>query len=261
MAQFVLGDRDIARDISPRENDNEDPETNQGGMEGDKRHYKKDSRYLEDLYTLTYNEDSSIDQDESFEVETLAAKKIPVGMTSLQVPKNSPKSRFSQGLVRSQSSGPMSLTVLNSRTSMTEITAAADVSADPKLKFASSTLDTNLHKILARRLAGGQPVSYDSCKLLTKAYYKLLRDPAVSQVGLVSGGQGELFTHNTTDTINWQSLVGADKEQLEKIVAGYTGLARSLNDQLMQELITKDELLAKQDMMLDTISEMTDNLL
>ena len=42
-------------------------------------------RYLEDLYTLTYNEDSSIDQDESFEVETLAAKKIPVGMTSLQV--------------------------------------------------------------------------------------------------------------------------------------------------------------------------------
>ena len=49
--------------------------------------------------------------------------------------------------------------------------------------------------------------------------------------------------------------------KLEKIVAGYTGLARSLNDQLMQELITKDELLAKQDMMLDTISEMTDNLL
>ena len=163
---------------------------------------------------------------------------------------------------------------------MTETNAAAaDLSADPKLKFASSTLDTNLHKILARRLAGGQPVSYDSCKLLTKAYYKLLRDPAVSQVGLVSAGQGELFTHNTTDTINWQSLVGADKEQvklirqknifsikhwlfkLEKIVAGYTGLARSLNDQLMQELMTKDELLAKQDMMLDTISEMTDNLL
>ena len=48
--------------------------------------------------------------------------------------------------------------------------------------------------------------------------------------------------------------------KLEKIVAGYTGLARSLNDQLMQELMTKDELLAKQDMMLDTISEMTDNL-
>ena len=48
--------------------------------------------------------------------------------------------------------------------------------------------------------------------------------------------------------------------QLEKIVAGYTGLARSLNDQLMQELVTKDELLAEQDRLLETISEMTDNL-
>ena len=111
----------------------------------------------------------------------------------------------------------MSLTVLRPQSSMSEISAAADMSADPKLKFASSTLDTNLHKILARRLAGGQPVSYDSCKLLTKAYYKLLRDPAVSQVGLVSAGQGELFTHNTTDTINWQSLVGADKDQVKRI--------------------------------------------
>ena len=46
MAQFVLGDRDIiAGDISPRDNDSADPETSQGGMEADKRHYKKDSRY------------------------------------------------------------------------------------------------------------------------------------------------------------------------------------------------------------------------
>ena len=50
MAQFVLGDQDIARDINPRENDNcdndnGDSETGQGGIEGDKRHYKKDSRY------------------------------------------------------------------------------------------------------------------------------------------------------------------------------------------------------------------------
>ena len=50
MAQFVLGDQDIVRDISPRENDNTDndngdSETSQGGIEGDKRHYKKDSRY------------------------------------------------------------------------------------------------------------------------------------------------------------------------------------------------------------------------
>ena len=53
MAQFVLGDQDIAKDISPRENDNcendnGDSETGQGGIEGDKRHYKKDSRYMVD---------------------------------------------------------------------------------------------------------------------------------------------------------------------------------------------------------------------
>ena len=49
--------------------------------------------------------------------------------------------------------------------------------------------------------------------------------------------------------------------QLENILAGYSGLVRSLNDQLMQELMTKDELLAEQDKMLDKISEMTDALL
>ena len=49
--------------------------------------------------------------------------------------------------------------------------------------------------------------------------------------------------------------------QLANIVAGYTGLVKSLNDQLMQELMTKDELIAEQDRMLENISEMTDNLL
>ena len=45
MAQFVLGDQDLVRDSSPRDdNDHGDLETSQGGMEGDKRHYKKDSR-------------------------------------------------------------------------------------------------------------------------------------------------------------------------------------------------------------------------
>ena len=45
MAQFVLGDQDLVRDSSPRDdNDHGDLETSQGGMEEDKRHYKKDSR-------------------------------------------------------------------------------------------------------------------------------------------------------------------------------------------------------------------------
>ena len=47
MAQFVLGDRDIVSDLSPRDDDhcdNGDLESSQGGIEEDKRHYKKDSR-------------------------------------------------------------------------------------------------------------------------------------------------------------------------------------------------------------------------
>ena len=87
---------------------------------------------------------------------------------------------------------------------------------DPKLQFASSTLDTNLHKILARRLAGGQPVSYDSCKLLTKAYYKLLRDPAVISDVTSTVQPQKLYTHNGSDNsiLNWQSLVKTDTQQV-----------------------------------------------
>ena len=48
--------------------------------------------------------------------------------------------------------------------------------------------------------------------------------------------------------------------QLSKIVAGYTGLVKSLNDSLVQELIVKDNLAAEQDTMLETISELTDSL-
>lgn len=262
MAQFVLGENDILQQLQP--GDVSDMEDVPDLKDEDKRHYKKDSRYLEDLYTLTYDEDSSIDQDNYEDpAEEAVMKKIPTGLTSLQVPKKTQQSKFSSGLLRSQSSGPMSLNMLSSKPAVMDHTAAAvAVTADPQLKFASSTLDTNLHKILARRLAGGQPVSYDSCKLLTKAYYKLLRDPAIT--GVTSTVQPQkLYTHNCSDNsiLNWQSLVKTDTQQLKNIVAGYSGLVRSLNDQLMQELMTKDELLAEQDRMLDNISEMTDNLL
>ena len=110
----------------------------------------------------------------------------------------------------------MSLNMLSSKPAVMDHTAAAvAVTADPQLKFASSTLDTNLHKILARRLAGGQPVSYDSCKLLTKAYYKLLRDPAISDVTSTVQPQ-KLYTHNCSDNsiLNWQSLVKTDIQQV-----------------------------------------------
>merc|ERR1712012_596369 len=207
MAQFVLGDHDTVSLRSGDGHDHQDDSdvglynnNNDIDAELDKRHYKKDSRYLEDLYTLTYDEDSSIDQDNYEDpAEEAVMKKIPTGLTSLQVPKKTQQSKFSSGLLRSQSSGPMSLNMLSSKPAVMDHTAAAvAVTADPQLKFASSTLDTNLHKILARRLAGGQPASYDSCKLLTKAYYKLLRDPAIT--GVTSTVQPQkLYTHNCSD--------------------------------------------------------------
>ena len=49
--------------------------------------------------------------------------------------------------------------------------------------------------------------------------------------------------------------------QLANIVAGYSALVKSLNEELVTELINKDELTAEQDTMLETISELTDSLL
>ena len=49
--------------------------------------------------------------------------------------------------------------------------------------------------------------------------------------------------------------------QLANIVAGYSALVKSLNEELVTELINKDELTAEQDAMLETISELTDSLL
>ena len=49
--------------------------------------------------------------------------------------------------------------------------------------------------------------------------------------------------------------------QLANIVAGYSALVKSLNEELVTELINKDELTAQQDSMLETISELTDSLL
>ena len=120
-------------------------------------------------------------------------------------------------MTRSISSGPMSLNIMSpAGPAVTDHTAAAAVvTADPQLKFASSTLDTNLHKILARRLAGGQSVSFDNCKILTKAYYKLLRDPSLSEMKPKPKTQ-ELYTHNCTDKnlLDWQSLLKTDKKQV-----------------------------------------------
>ena len=142
----------------------------------------------------------------------MTPKILSTGMISLQVSSKTPVGRLRSGVVRSQSSGPMSLNILPSPPAHTDQPSTAD----PKLQFASSTLDTNLHKILARRLAGGQPVSYDSCKLLTKAYYKLLRDPAVSDVMMSNTVTPRPYTHNCSESSvpNWQALLKTDTKQV-----------------------------------------------
>ena len=182
-----------------------------------------------------------------------------VCIVTLQVPKKTPVSKFGSGLTRSQSSGPLSLNMVASSGMFS--TSSSSLVPEQRLQFASSTLDTNLHKILARRMAGGQGVSYHSCKLLTKAYYKLLRDP--SSPGVVAPPlPSQPFTNGAgNNKLSWQNLVNTDARQLSNIVAGYSALVKSLNEELVQELMVKDELVAEQDKMLETISELTDSML
>eukprot|EP00092_Neocalanus_flemingeri_P027521 GFUD01029856.1.p1 GENE.GFUD01029856.1~~GFUD01029856.1.p1 ORF type:complete len:237 (-),score=102.02 GFUD01029856.1:177-887(-) len=236
MASFVIGEDTVRMEKQRKEMEN---------IAKSRRHYKKDSRYLEDLYTLTYQEDFSIEDTEEEKKEKTNG--LNLGLASLQVHRDHTPGHSSSPLTRSLSSGPMSLSQLD-RPQMEK-------------QFASSTLDTNLHKILARRMAGGQGVSFRSCKLLTKAYYKLLRQPVAQTT--TSHQQQAIIRLNSKDDpkLNWQTLLQTDGQQLANIVAGYSALVKSLNEELVTELIIKDDITAEQDFMLDTISDLTDSLL
>jgi len=236
MASFVIGEDTVRMEKQRKEMEN---------IEKSRRHYKKDSRYLEDLYTLTYQEDSSMEDDE--EEQKPKINGMGLGLASLQVHRDRPPGHSFSPLTRSLSSGPMSLSQLGG--------------PQTERQFASSTLDTNLHKILARKMAGGQGVSFRSCKLLTKAYYNLLREP-VAQSSTLPRPQATVRLNSKDDPkLNWQTLLQTEGQQLANIVAGYSALVKSLNEELVTELINKDELTAEQDTMLETISELTDSLL
>jgi len=234
MASFVIGEDTVRMEKQRKEMEN---------LEKSRRHYKKDSRYLEDLYTLTYQEDSSI-EDDSEDQSPKQQAGLGLGLASLQVQRQKPPGYPYSPLTRSISSGPMSLSQLGEPLA--------------EKQFASSTLDTNLHKILARKMAAGQGVSFRSCKLLTKAYYSLLRDPVPPQTMDLSQGR---VSSSKDPKLSWHTLLQTDTQQLAKIVSGYSALVKSLNEELVKELINKDELSAEQDSMLETISELTDNLL
>jgi len=86
MAQFVIGS-DLVIDDSVRKEKERKEQENQ---EKARRHYKKDSRYLEDLYTLTYQEDSlDRDEDDDPEIPAWGASRAPLRspqpLASLQV--------------------------------------------------------------------------------------------------------------------------------------------------------------------------------
>ena len=121
-------------------------------------------------------------------------------------------------LTRSMSSGPMSLSQLGE--------------PQTEKQFASSTLDTNLHKILARKMAGGQVdinpfsqiilfihhqgVSFRSCKLLTKAYYNLLREPVVTSPTTHSHQPASRGKSKDDPKLNWQTLLQTEGPQVTR---------------------------------------------
>jgi len=217
--------------------------------------------------------------------------------------------------------GPTSLPVQS-----TDFTTSARSSSLSKQSAPLSTqslarLETNLHKILARKFAdemsktnqmeangkqgdssaSAEQVSFKKAKLLTKAYYRLLRNSEKSAGSFTSPsstadavtddqytslqphsaavhqakartrsqaqvvgrqGPGSNFGQKDPDlTGRWQALVNADTCELKKMVEGLSDTSQTLNKYLVHSLIERDELLAEQAYMLEEISELADTLL
>ena len=142
-----------------------------------KRHYKKDSRFLLDLYTLTFDENESVD-----EIATTCSARLADNeeeLTSFSVPTSPTQSRAASTVVKvamPKLSTPISLNLVSSSSSSM---AAAKNSLQRK---SIPYLETNLHKILARKFLDSEEVSFKKAKLLTKAYYQLLRTTNNSDV-------------------------------------------------------------------------------
>jgi len=220
-----------------------------------RRHYKKDSRYLEDLYTLTFQPDDSWHseeresmQDDVFgtELDLQGNERNSSGLISLQVqtPRHSAL----------RINGPQSLMPLV-RTNSLDLKETASTSGEAAAARSSSVLEINLHKILARRMQEGQEVSFGKAKLLTKVYYSLLRDSTLPST------TNTFKARKPDPQLDWATLIHADIVQLRNIVSGYSAIISTLNDDLLRELQTKDELSADQDGMLETISDITNSLL
>ncbi len=115
-------------------------------------------------------------------------------------------------------------------------------------------------------------MSFRKAKLLTKAYYKLLREsstPLVDpQVQVIrrreeeDSGMGPVRALRIGERrLSWQTLLKQDSAELKRTVRGLSNAVKALNEFLVDMLVERDSLLMKQDEMLEEISELTDNLL
>ena len=138
-----------------------------------KRHYKKDSRFLLDLYTLTFDENEDVDELATCTAR-LAGDEDDLNGFCFSAPSSptSIRSRASSALTKvamPKLSSPISLNLVS-------LPSAAVGKASSSMQRKSiPCLETNLHKILARKFLDSEEVSFRKAKLLTKAYYQLLR--------------------------------------------------------------------------------------
>ena len=138
-----------------------------------KRHYKKDSRFLLDLYTLTFDENEDVDELATCTAR-LAGEEDDLNGFCFSAPSSptSIRSRASSALTKvamPKLSSPISLNLVS-------LPSAAVGKASSSMQRKSiPCLETNLHKILARKFLDSEEVSFRKAKLLTKAYYQLLR--------------------------------------------------------------------------------------
>jgi len=174
MANFQLGS--AHHSIEPLDEDEDDEVGTRERRQSlrKKRHYKKDSRFLLDLYTLTFDENETVD-----EIATCKTRVVDNGLlTSFSTP-SSPNPSRSSSVIRPKMStpAPMSLNL------MTPLHMAPTRKSIP-------SLETNLHKILARKFLDSEEVSFRKAKLLTKAYYQLLRTNSVDVFATAEIQQG-----------------------------------------------------------------------
>ncbi len=127
------------------------------------------------------------------------------------------------------------------------------------------SLETNLHKILARKIQDSEEMTFRKAKLLTKAYYMLLRGSSSipstasnNQLQPVAAGRCKRIGEGR---LSWQTLLSTDFSELRRTVRGLGNAIKALNDYLVELLVERDGLLGQQDDMLEEISELTDSLL